>query len=584
MSLLVDLFGYLDIILHGLTIVAQSMMLGGVLFLLLVARPFEAALPAGPLLRARVARLALVAAAALGLIELLAIGLKASVLVSTVELDFRDVLGARFAEAGLVKVAAACGIAALLVRAISAAPVRPVSLSAASASAGAAPARGAATRAPSTGAIGAATAAGLLLLGAIELAAATLGTHAAARLENAPLLLPVEALHQFGAAIWIGGIASFLIVLARLRDATDIRRVAARFSAMSMAGVAAILLSGVVMSIAYIGSIPAFYGTAFGVMVGAKIVMFGFLLLLGLGNFLVTRRLRADPAAPVLRMRRFAEVEIGIGFTVFFAAASLTSVPPAVDLTQDRVTLAEIGQRNAPAWPRLSSPDHDRLAIPELQARLDQQAATMHRPAEAANEPGSGELPPRNPADIAWSEYNHHWAGIFVLAIGLLALLDRARVPLARNWPLLFVGLAAFLLVRSDPEVWPLGSEDFMAAWRDVEVAQHRVFVLVVTAFGVFEWLVRTGRLRRPGAALVFPMMAALGGALLLTHTHQIANVKDQLLIELTHTPLALAAVASGWARWLELRLPGRVGRAAGYVWPACFMLIGVILLWYREA
>ena len=353
---------------------------------------------------------------------------------------------------------------------------------------------------------------------------------------------------------------------------------------MSMAGVAAILVSGVVMSIEYIGSIPAFYGTAFGVMVGAKIAMFGGLLLLGLGNFLVTERLRSDPAAPVLRMRRFAEVELGVGFTIFFAAASLTSVPPAVDLTQDRVTLGEIAARNAPAWPRLSSPDHDSLAIPELQQTLDRQAATMHRPAAPANEPGSGELPPRNAADIAWSEYNHHWAGLFVLAIGILALLERAGFRAARNWPLLFIGLAIFLLLRSDPEVWPLGSEDFMAAWRDVEVAQHRMFVSVVAASCVFEWLVRTGRLRSPGAALVFPLMAALGGALLLTHTHQIANVRDQLLIELTHAPLALAAVASGWARWLELRLPGRGGRIAGYVWPACFLLIGVILLWYREA
>jgi len=75
-----------------------------------------------------------------------------------------------------------------------------------------------------------------------------------------------------------------------------------------------------------------------------------------------------------------------------------------------------------------------------------------------------------------------------------------------------------------------------------------------------------------------------VGGAMLLTHSHQISNVKDQLLIELTHTPLALAGVASGWARWLELRLPGRGGRIAGWVWPMCFMLVGVILLWYREA
>ena len=36
MELLIDLFGYLSIIVHGLTILAQSMALGGVLFLVLL--------------------------------------------------------------------------------------------------------------------------------------------------------------------------------------------------------------------------------------------------------------------------------------------------------------------------------------------------------------------------------------------------------------------------------------------------------------------------------------------------------------------------------------------------------------------
>jgi putative copper resistance protein D len=39
MDLLVDLFGYLSIVVHGLTILSQSMALGGVLFLVLLARP-----------------------------------------------------------------------------------------------------------------------------------------------------------------------------------------------------------------------------------------------------------------------------------------------------------------------------------------------------------------------------------------------------------------------------------------------------------------------------------------------------------------------------------------------------------------
>ena len=58
----------------------------------------------------------------------------------------------------------------------------------------------------------------LLALGAIELAAATLTTHAAARLDNRTPLLLVEFLHQFGAAIWIGGIPCFLVALNRVQN------------------------------------------------------------------------------------------------------------------------------------------------------------------------------------------------------------------------------------------------------------------------------------------------------------------------------------------------------------------------------
>ena len=78
--------------------------------------------------------------------------------------------------------------------------------------------------------------------------------------------------------------------------------------------------------------------------------------------------------------------------------------------------------------------------------------------------------------------------------------------------------------------------------------------------------------------------MTAIGGAALLTHSHAISNVKDALLIELTHTPLALFAIAGGWARWMEIRSDGKLARIAGWVWPVCFVIIGLILLDYREA
>jgi putative copper resistance protein D len=553
-SLLIDLFGYLSIVIHGLTITAQSIALGSVLFIALLLRPFGASLgSAGQDIERTCIRIAAWSALALVLCEMATVALQSAVLIGTIDLSVAQTLGANFAVAGMVKATAAGLIALTLLALGRRAPIAP-----------------------------------LLALSAIELAAATLTTHAAARLDNRTPLLIVEFLHQLGAAIWIGGIPCFLVALNRVQSAPSWRMVGARFSRMSMAGVACILVSGITMSWFYIGSWGAFYGTAYGVMVGAKIAMFLMLLGLGAGNFLLIERLRARPTTPIIRLKRYAEVEIGIGIAIFCAAASLTSVPPAVDLTQDRVTWPEIVERNTPEWPRLTSPDHDKLALPALQAKLDAEAAHHDAMPQVAFVPGAGELPPRNAADVAWSEYNHHWSGLFVLAIGLLSLMNAAGVRWARHWPLLFVGLAVFLFVRSDPEVWPLGDIDFFTSLRDVEVLQHRLFVLLIVAFGIFEWRVRTGAQVKPWAPLVFPLLCAGGGVLLLTHSHAIANVKEQLLIELTHTPLALTGIIAGLARWLELRLDPAtnpvVWRVAHWLWPVCFILVGLMLLSYREA
>jgi putative copper resistance protein D len=553
-DLLIDLFGYLSIIVHGLTILAQSVALGGVFFLALLARPLAPRLGvAGGAVLQGTRRIAAWGAVALLLCEATTVALQSAVLVGTVDLSVADVLQAQFAVAGLIKMAMAAVIAGLLFLRNGRAPV------------------------PLLG-----------VLALAELAAATLTTHAVARLDDRAPLLVVEWLHQFGAAIWIGGIPCFLLALKRVQGGAAWRLVGARFSRMSMLGVACILASGATMSWFYVGDLQGFYGTAYGVMVGAKIAMFLILLALGAGNFLLVERLRRDPATPVLRLRRFAEVEIGIGVSIFFAAASLTSVPPAVDLTQDRVTWPEIIARNTPEWPRLRSPDHDALALPELQAKLDGQASHQHAAPQAAFVPGSGDLPPRNAADIAWSEYNHHWAGLFVLAMGVLALLQRTGQRWARHWPLLFAGLGVFLFFRSDPETWPLGNIGFWESFRDVEVLQHRFFVLLIFVFSWFEWRVRATGWDNRHAALVFPLLCAGGGALLLTHSHAIANLKDQLLIELTHTPLALAGIVAGWARWLELRLDPRTDartiRVMGWLWPCCLAFCGLLLLGYREA
>jgi len=317
-------------------------------------------------------------------------------------------------------------------------------------------------------------------------------------------------------------------------------------------------------------------------MVATKVLLFGLLLLLGALNFQLVRR---GPASAILAsLKRFGEAEIGIGVTVILTAASLTSLPPAVDLARDRVSGTEILARMAPRPPRFASPAMQEL--PEDIYAAQKKAFESGSLSTESYVPGQAGTRPNTPAEKAWSEYNHHWAGIIVLTIGLLALVAQAgNLSWARNWPLIFLGLSVFLFLRSDPEVWPLGPNGFWVTLADPEVLLHRFFVLLVIVLAVFEWRVQTGRVAPGSARLIFPLLVAVSGALLLTHSHSLGNIKEEVLAELSHIPLAILAVTAGWSRWLELRLPGenQMRNVAAHLWPLCFTLIGVLLLNYRE-
>ena len=107
-------------------------------------------------------------------------------------------------------------------------------------------------------------------------------------------------------------------------------------------------------------------GTAYGVMILSKVVLLAAILGLAWSNF---RAVRVARGAGGLRLLRFVEVELGLGVTVLFAAASLTSLPPAVDVTTDRATVAEVASRFTP-----------------VAAAADQPAgARAHRPRRAAD-------------------------------------------------------------------------------------------------------------------------------------------------------------------------------------------------------
>jgi copper resistance protein D len=547
MAWLIESFGFLSVLMRAVTLAFQSLTVGGILFTVCILKPLSANYtPAQEVLQSFQQRIRWFALALVGS-QLLSVTLNCIVLMDTADLSLSEVLGADFFVAGATII-----IAALAIALFSRSPIGRNSP-------------------------------WLLALSFILIGASVMLSHAASRVQDRWIPGLAMALHQLATASWIGGMPFLLIALVRTGDVGSMETIAKRFSILARISVVSLGTAGLVLSMFYIDSPAAIYGTAYGVMVASKVLLFAELLLLGTLNFYLVRGVRADPARLLARLRRFAEAEIGLGFTVILAAASLTSVPPASDLTMDRLSGPEIVERMRPRWPRLRSPKVEELSEPTLQKL--RRAAAQGTPVPESYVLGAVATTPNTPADIAWSEYNHHWSGLVVLSMGLLALIWRTGyAPWARHWPLLFLALAAFLFLRADPENWPLGPNGFFESFANSEVLQHRAFVVLISAFAFFEWRVRSGKVRRERAALVFPMVCSLGGALLLTHSHALENVKAALLAELTHVPLALLGVTAGWARWLEIRLSPEDSRVASWIWPVCFVVIGFLLLFYRES
>jgi copper resistance protein D len=412
-------------------------------------------------------------------------------------------------------------------------------------------------------------------------------SHSTSRLEYRLPLMALTGLHQLAAAIWIGGMP-YLWLLIGAQNETDgadddksraMLEVVRRYSTTALASVFILVVAGLGMAWLYTQSWSAVYGTAYGVVLLAKSIMLVVLLAIGASNFLLIRNGKLRVPHALARVARFSEVEIGIGFTIILAAASLTSQPPAVDMVQNRLTLSEIAARMEPRLPRFHTPSIAALPPVDLMHSAIQKYALSPDDTGAAN----------NRVEQAWSEYNHHWAGLVVLLAGLLALLSCSeRSRWARHWPLIFLGLAAFLFFRADPEAWPLGPRGFWNSFYNPEELEHRFYVLLILSFVAFEWGVQTRRVLSRNAALVFPAVCAIGGAFLLTHNHTLGNVKEELLTEMSHTAIAILAVFAGWSRWLEVSTSqdtsGRARRIASAVWPACLMLIGFVLLNYRES
>ena len=528
MAQFLDIFAFLSVLLRGMTLAFEALTVGGVIFVLAIARQTASGAPARGISRFIILFSALLAAT-----QVFFVCANSAILMNSARLTWAEVRGASYCAAGALIVVGAAFIGGFA-RAHCAKFAWPV------------------------GCI-------LILCGTV------MTSHSAARLEHRGELAFLTFIHHTAGAAWIGGLPYLLWTLRKAPNQETAQSITSRFSRMAMTAVPVLISAGAAMALLYVGNLSALTGTTYGIMLSSKVTLTVLLILLGALNLRIVRAVRAGASADLLPLRRFGEVEVGIGFTVLLAAASLTSAPPAIDVTSARVTFTEIAERVKPEWPRMRTP-----ALEDLS-----RATALKGVLTGSFVPGQS-TQPNTPADIAWSEYNHHWSGLIVLAAGVLSMLAR-RISWARHWPLLFLGLAAFLFLRADAENWPLGPRGFWESFVVAEVTQHRLFVVLIVAFGIFEWAVRTARIPAEPSGLVFPLVCGVGGALLLTHSHSLGNVKEEFLAELSHAPLAILAVVAGCSRWLDVRLAQDCKRTLRWTWPVCLILIGALLLNYRE-
>jgi copper resistance protein D len=410
-----------------------------------------------------------------------------------------------------------------------------------------------------------------LLLGSSVLlaGAGALASHAMGRMDGQASLLLVTALHQVAVGVWVGGLVCAAIIALRTDSlATAWLR---PFSTVALVAVAGVAVTGLALALAYVGTAAAAIGTSYGAMVLTKIVLFVALLTMGAlnhralhGRLTLTpwRTSRAADDGPAL-VRRRLEVEAGLAVVTILLAASIGSAPPAADVGNQRATWSEIrAVLFTPKWPRLSSP-----TLAELAAASD------------LGDPNA----PRTAEITAWSEFGHNVAGLFVVAMGILATLERLGVRWARHWPLLITVLAGFVAFSVDPEGWQTGTVGFWEHLLSPEVVQHRILLILTALFGFAEWRVRNGHHPDSRWNYVFPLVAIWSGILLLAHAHELSDSKSAFFMELSHLAMGLVSLLVGWSRWLELRLPPAARAWPGRIWAPALAVFGMLLVLYRE-
>jgi copper resistance protein D len=195
-------------------------------------------------------------------------------------------------------------------------------------------------------------------------------------------------------------------------------------------------------------------------------------------------------------------------------------------------------------------------------------------------------------ADKKESEFNHHLAGFFVVLAGVFVFFQSGlakKWPAVKYaWPACFLLSGIFLLVWSDTELWPFGPRPWLEALKNnPEVLQHKTYAVLLLALAAIEWHRARGVLKAAWSGWAFPVLAVGGSVLLLFHQHEAGmrvpnHLELMARIQSQHLSYSLVGISVGLTKALsdvETRWQGVFAR----VWPLLMMVLGTLLMFYRE-
>jgi putative copper resistance protein D len=191
---------------------------------------------------------------------------------------------------------------------------------------------------------------------------------------------------------------------------------------------------------------------------------------------------------------------------------------------------------------------------------------------------------------MAYSEFNHHLAGLFDVAFGLAELGNALKYPLPLWTRLVLPGAlgitGVYLMVWSDHDAWPIGSLGFVETFfgHDWEIIEHKIYSVLAVAIAVCETLRRIGRVRHPAWAAPLVFLTLVGGLLLFVHSH--GNHPASERIAFHHALLGTVGIGAAISKALASWMPGtsrRFVKLAEVAWAGFVILFGLLLLIYSE-